>query len=144
MYTLEQIIVSKRRVQSVRQLRNDLDFTSQGDKCYKNPEYTQRFYNEGGLIPGSTNRINNNKTLSKKSDNFFETLDLKVKTLDPNKIYTNKVANQELVFQTDYVKGLKVWDVNLKKEIALIVDKNKKTGGKLNEVKKPVVVKKKK
>jgi hypothetical protein len=115
-YSLEKVIVSKRRVQSVRQQRYNIDFINPGDKPYRNPECTEGFFIEGGLIPGSSNRINFLKTVGKKSTNFYQTIDMNIKTLDPNKIWTNKVANEELSYQTEYVKHLNAWDKNLKKE----------------------------
>ena len=120
-------------------MRNFIDFSTPGDKSYKNPEYTEGFFKEGGLIPGSTNIINHKKTVGKKANNFYQTLDINVKTLDPNKIWSNKVANEEISNQTEYVKNLKIWDKNLKKEIPpVIVETKGKTNTKPKEVKKPV------
>ena len=47
-----------------------------GDKHYRESEHFTTYYKEGGLIPGSTNSINYNKTQSRKAYNFYETLDL--------------------------------------------------------------------
>lgn len=140
-YSLEKIIVSKRRIQSVKQQRNFIDFSNPGDKSYKNPECTEGFFKEGGLIPGSSNAINFKKTVGKKANNFYQTLDINTKTLDPKKLWSNKVANEELSFQTDYVKNLKAWDKNFKKDMApppKIVENQGKSPVKAKEVKKPV------
>jgi len=45
--------------------------------------------------------------------NFYETIDLKVKTLDPNKLWKNKVKQEELDFQTNMVKDLGQWEENI-------------------------------
>lgn len=140
-FTLEKIIVSKRRIQSVKQQRNGIDFAAPGDKFYKNPECTVDFFKEGGLIPGSTNTINYLKTVGKKSNNFYETLNLKKKTLNPNKIWSNKVKIDELAYQTDYVMNLAKWDKNFKKELPPLVEskvKAKIAPIKTKEVKKQV------
>lgn len=79
------------------------------------------------------------KTVGKKSNNFYETLDLKKKTLDPNKIWSNKVNIEELAYQTDYVKNISKWDKNLKKEIPPPVIQTKgKIAPVKKEVKKPI------
>lgn len=37
-----------------------------GDKNYKYPEYSDKFYHEGGLIPGSTIRPRTNRNVSER------------------------------------------------------------------------------
>ena len=36
-------------------MRNGIPVRAQGDKDYGSPEYSTGFFNESGLIPGSTN-----------------------------------------------------------------------------------------
>lgn len=46
----------KARVNDFGQLRNGIGVAALGDKTYKYPEYSDNFYKNGGLIPGSTIR----------------------------------------------------------------------------------------
>ena len=85
-----------------------------GDKCYRTSEQFPTYYKEGGLIPGSTNSINYNKTQSKKAYNFYETLDLTKKLLDRNKLWENKVKNEAMDFDKKYVeKNIRDWEKNI-------------------------------
>lgn len=44
----------KKRIDFIYEQRNGLPLKSLGDKVYKSPEYKPGFFNEGGLVPGST------------------------------------------------------------------------------------------
>lgn len=44
----------KVRSQPLLEQRNGIGVRSLGDKCYRHPEYDQRFYHEGGLVAGSS------------------------------------------------------------------------------------------
>lgn len=46
----------KKRLDGYESLRNNIGVASLGDKPYKYPEYSNNFYRDGGLIPGSTFR----------------------------------------------------------------------------------------
>ena len=88
-----------------------------GDKYYKCSEHFPTYFKEGGLIPGSTNAINYNKTQSRKEYNFYETLDLTKQILDRNKLWENKVKNENLVFDKNYVeKYISNWEKNILKD----------------------------
>ena len=63
-----------------------------------------------GLTVGSTNRININKTKRKGQDNFYETMDLNIKLLNPNKVYNTRVLMDSLRFDKSYVKQLNNWE----------------------------------
>lgn len=83
-----------------------------GDKLYRNVDYSADFYKEGGLVVGSTNSARYNKTVGKKANNFYDTLDLTVSTLDPKKLWSNKSYEEEQNINKNYVSGLKTWEVN--------------------------------
>lgn len=100
-------------------MRNGFPVIAPGDKSYKNPEYSNNFFQEGGLIPGSTNVFYYNKTVSRKNYFFYETLDLNVKTLDPKKLWKNKQKQEVMDYDTNYVKMLKIWDKTVGKEIEI-------------------------
>lgn len=87
--------------------------TAPGDKCFKNPEYSTDFFKEGGLIPGSSNRLLHNRNVSKRADNFYQTLDMKKGCLNPDKLWTNKVRCEEKNFDVNYVKTLTIWEKNV-------------------------------
>jgi hypothetical protein len=50
----------KGRIYGLHALRNSIGISTLGDKAYKYPEYSQNFYNSGGLIPGSTHKLRQN------------------------------------------------------------------------------------
>ena len=83
-----------------------------GDKNYKNVENSVDFFKEGGLIVGSSNRINYNKNTRRGESNFYQTLDLNVKTLNDNKIWDNKLINENLTSDKNYVQNLNQWEEN--------------------------------
>ena len=113
-------------------MRNFYNKTSQGDKPYKNPEFSEDFFKGGGLIVGSTTNIQFNKTVGKKSNNFYETLNLETKSLDPSKVWDNKIKSEENQFQNKYVKNLNVWNNTVLKEFLPVEDDKLKTKGKFN------------
>lgn len=122
--TLEEIAIEKEmgpkaRIRNLSRMRNGFPLVAPGEKSYKNPEYSSNFFLEGGLIPGSTNVYNYRKTVSKKNYYFYETLDLNVKTLDPNKLWKNKQKQEVVDYDTNYVKMLKIWDKTVGKEIEI-------------------------
>jgi len=109
---LNKFLGEKIRINTISEMRNGLPSHVPGDKMYKNPECTTGFFKEGGLIVGSSNR-SQKTSLAKRMPNFYETIDLKVKTLDPNKLWKNKVKQEELNFQTNMVKDLGQWEENI-------------------------------
>ena len=112
--TLEKEMGGKKRIWDIEEQRNGMQMRSPGDKCYRTSEQFPTYYKEGGLIPGSTNSINYNKTQSKKAYNFYETLDLTKKLLDRNKLWENKVKNEAMDFDKKYVeKNIRDWEKNI-------------------------------
>lgn len=53
-YQQEEVMGTKKRVQTLYNQRNGMPLKSLGDKVYKSPEYMPGFYLEGGLIVGSS------------------------------------------------------------------------------------------
>ena len=45
---------TKKRVETLYDVRNGMPLKSLGDKIYKAPEYQPGFYKDGGLVVGST------------------------------------------------------------------------------------------
>lgn len=103
----------KKKLYSLSERRNGMDLRIPGDKYYKASEHLSNFFKEGGLIPGSTNIMNYNKTQSRKANNFYETLDINAKTLDRTKIWKNKVQKEMLDYDTKYVRTLTEWEKNI-------------------------------
>lgn len=110
---IEQEFGCKRKINTVEERRNGLPVMIPGDNLFKNPEWTENFFQKGGLVVGSTNRWNHNKTERKGNNNFYETLDLKIQTLDPKKLWTYKINKEDLDGQLQYVKGLEVWEESI-------------------------------
>jgi len=114
---LEKEIGEKKRIWTLEQKRNGIEMRNPGDKFYKTSEQFPTYYRDGGLIPGSTIAMNFNKTKSKTSYNFYETLDLNKQILDRNKLWENKVKNENLVFDKNYVeKYISNWEKNILKD----------------------------
>ena len=86
--------------------------TNPGDKTYKCVENSPGFFKEGGLIVGSTNRMNYNKTTRKGDDNFYKTLDLGVKVLNDKKLWKSKIEKESLDMDKNYVTNLNKWEEN--------------------------------
>ena len=84
----------KKKLWSLTERRNGMELRIPGDKYYKASEHLSDFFKEGGLIPGSTNKINFNKTQSKRSNNFYDTLNIRIRTLDRTKIWNNKIKKK--------------------------------------------------
>ncbi len=83
-----------------------------GDKIYRNVDYSPDFYKEGGLVVGSTNSARYNKTCGKKANNFYDTLDLGIPTLDPKKLWSYKTYLENQNFNKEYVTNLANWEEN--------------------------------
>jgi hypothetical protein len=111
---LEKEMGGKKRIWTMEQKRNGIDLRNPGDKYYKASEQFPTYYKDGGLIPGSTIAINFNKTRSKTSYNFYETMDLTKPTLDRNKIWENKLKKENLDYDRNYVEKIIVnWEKNI-------------------------------
>ena len=112
--SLEKQIGGKKRIWTLGDKRNGIRSANPVDKYYKASEEFPTYDKDGGLIPGSTIAINFNKTRSKKSYNFYETLDLTKPTLDRNKLWENKVKMENLEFDKKYVeKNILNWENNI-------------------------------
>jgi hypothetical protein len=113
-FSLERQMGGKKRIWTIEQKRNGIEFRIPGDKYYKASEQFPTYYKEGGLIPGSTIATNFNKTRSKTSYNFYETMDLTKPTLNKNKIWENKLKNENLYFDKKYVEQyISSWEKNI-------------------------------
>jgi hypothetical protein len=109
---LEVRMSRKKRIFSLNQQRNGMITTNLGDKNYKNVDNSPDFFKEGGLIVGSTNRINYNKSIKRGEDNFYQTLDLGVKILNDDKIWDIKLMKESMDLDKNYVKNLNQWEEN--------------------------------
>ena len=109
---VEKKMTRKKRILSLYEQRNEMISFNPGDKTYKIVDNSPDFFKDGGLIVGSTNRINYNKTTRKGEDNFYQTLDLDVKVLNENKIWNKKLENENLNLDQEYVKNLNQWEEN--------------------------------
>ena len=108
----------KRRFDDLNAMRNGMSLCAPGDKCFKNPEYCKDFFKEGGLVPGSSNRLSHTRNISKQSNNFYQTLDIKKGSLNADKLWVNKVKKEYSDFDENYVKTLTVWEKNVLGDLA--------------------------
>lgn len=120
----------KKKLWSLTERRNGMELRIPGDKYYKASEHLSNFFREGGLVPGSTNTINFNKTQSKRSNNFYDTLNIQMKTLDKAKIWKNKIKKEILDNDTLYVKTLTNWEKNILVDYDKPKEKEKDVKGK--------------
>ena len=111
-WNVENKMTRKKRILSLYEQRNGMINSNLGDKTYKIVDNSPDFFKEGGLIVGSTNRINYNKTARKGEDNFYQTLDLDIKVLNGDKIWNKKLENENLFVDKEYVKNLNQWEEN--------------------------------
>jgi hypothetical protein len=89
---------------------------------------------------GSTNRINYNKTQSKKGYNFYETINLNIPVLDKKKLWKNKLRSEEIKDQINYVgKTITDWEKNIL--LDYFPDYNKKNKEEIKDDKKKPNVK---
>lgn len=103
----------KKQIPTLIERRNEMLIKAPGDKHYKNSEYLTGYFHEGGLVPGSTNKLNLKKTQSRKSNNYYDTLDINAKILDENKFWANKVKTERKKFDTTYVENITNWEKNI-------------------------------
>ena len=115
-YYVEDTMNRKKRIFSLGEQRNYMKNCKPGDKNYTCVEYSPDFFLMEGLTVGSTNRININKTKRKGQDNFYETMDLNIKLLNPNKVYNTRVLMDSLRFDKTYVKELNNWESKIFEE----------------------------
>ena len=111
-YNVESVMTRKKRIYCLQEQRNMLQNLFPGDKPYKCVENSTDFFKEGGLIVGSTNKINYNKTTKKGDDNFYSTLDLNVKVLNDDKLWKSKELKEIMDQDQNYVANLNKWEEN--------------------------------
>jgi hypothetical protein len=115
-----------------RKIRPNILITS-GDKIFKNVECMPDFYKQGGLVYSSNFGKVREKTNGKKSDNFYDYLDLSMPTLDKDKLWTNKIDKEKISADQNYLLALDKWD-----EDVLQLNSNDKTklgvGGAVNKL----------
>ena len=112
-FLVEDLMTRKGRILSLSQQRNFFDIYNPGDKIYNSVEYSPDFFKMEGIVIGSTHKVRLKKTVKKGDDNFYATLDLNVKTLDPNKFWNNKCIFNERKSDEGYVQGLLNFDENI-------------------------------
>lgn len=90
--------------------RYGLELISLGDKNYKNNECFTDFYKTSGLIIGSSNVDQKNKSVNKKDSNSFDKLNLSINPLSRDKLWKNKVKIEVINNDSLDVKILTQWD----------------------------------
>ena len=110
---VEDLMTRKGRILSMSQQRNNFNVYNPGDKIYDSVEYSPDFFKMEGIVVGSTHKIRLKKTVKKGDDNFYSTLDLNVKTLNPNKKWKQKCVIDELSQDQSYVNQLLSFDENV-------------------------------
>ena len=110
---VENIMTRKKRIFDLHQQRNGLVVFNPGDKLYRCVENSPDFFKLEGIVVGSTNQPHTKKTTKKSDDNFYETLDLKVKSLNPEKLWKSKVLRESIENDKNYVESLANWETNI-------------------------------
>jgi hypothetical protein len=138
----------KHRIPNMDVKRNSLVIGIPGDKFYRNPECTDGFYKMEGVLPGSTFYFEQEKkkfgrTLSRKTCPFYDTHDMNMKTLDPDKLWKNRVFKETIDTDSLYVKTISQWDKAFMKTITPVVNTKAKPVPVVNKKKAVAPVKKK-
>ena len=115
-YNIEDTMTRKKRIFSLGEQRNYMKNCKPGDKNYTCVENSPDFYLMEGLIVGSTNRLNINKTQRKGEYNFYRTMDVNLKIMNRNKIWHVKELMESLKFDKAYVKELNNWESKILEE----------------------------
>ena len=115
-YNIEDTMTRKKRIFSLGEQRNYMKNCKPGDKNYTCVENSPDFYLMEGLIVGSTNRLNINKTQRKGEYNFYRTMDVNLKIMNRNKIWHVKELMESLKFDKAYVKELNNWESKIFEE----------------------------
>lgn len=129
-FGVEKVIGKKKRLPHLEFVRNGMPIISPGDKHYKNVEYSPDFFKLEGLVVGSTNKEHFSKSSAKKGDNFFDSLNLKIKVLDERKLWRHKLLRESLENDNNYVGKLDNWEETYLKP--LLNEDNIISGGKGN------------
>jgi hypothetical protein len=116
---------NKKRLPTLDKIRNGLPIISPGDKIYRSVEYSPDYFKMEGLVVGSTNKLNNAKSTAKKGDNFFDTINMKISTLDQDKLWKNRCVRESFEYDDNYVKNLNTWEDNYLEEIKQPIDDKK-------------------
>ena len=89
-----------------------------GDKNYQIPEHASGFFNDGGLIVGSTNHSHMKSGGNAKVIDFYSGLDLTKGPLNPErKTWKQALKDEKLLEETDAVDSLNDWERNVLKEV---------------------------
>lgn len=123
---IEGIMTRKKRIFDLHQQRNGLLVFNPGDKLYRCVENSPDFFKLEGIVVGSTHQLHPKRNGPRSDDNFYETLDLRVKSLNPDKLWKSKVLRDSLEHDKNYVESLANWENNILNEEATNDDKNKK------------------
>ena len=100
-YQLEPIMNRKARLTTLTELRNGIDVAVLGDKPYRSPEMSSKFYHQEGLVPGSTIKPRNKTNMLPTSKTLAVGLNGIVK-------YNEKQRLKELQSDLSLVKSLSV------------------------------------
>lgn len=116
-FKVEDVMTRKKRILSEQEKRNYWNMFNPGDKLYRCAENSPDFFKMEGIIVGSTNGQTIRKTITKKSDTFFDTLDLTIPSLNPYKLWKSKVMRESLEGDQGYVVDLGNWEKNVLNEV---------------------------
>ena len=110
-YTLEKKMGRKTTVEFLDEQRNFLPYRTLGDKTYKNPEYSDNFFKEGGLVAGSSIRKR-----PPKADSFQDKSHVKIPHKPGTMIAKEREAKQIVDEDRKAVCDLGDWEQNTLKE----------------------------
>lgn len=105
----------KGRIRDYYERRNGLSATSLGDKSYKHCTYSNDFYQEPGVIPGSTNKRYQRNFAKKNEVDFNISPDAKY-PFYPTTTWEKRVKDDRLKQELDDVDELEKWEETILKE----------------------------
>jgi len=110
-HALENDMGLKKRIEGFEGKRNELPYTSLGDKPYKYAEDSSNFFKEGGLIAGSSHpeKMEKKGAGNSKIVDYYATLDLSKATMKKGLTWKEKVKQEQLTEDKKAVNDLIAW-----------------------------------
>jgi len=100
--TVDKLMGRRRVIDSLEELRNQIEMRSGGDKIYKHPEYAPGFFQPGGLVVGSTNQM-------RKSIETVSTVKL-MKSEKKGTLFKDRLKQEEKALEEKEVLDLFEWE----------------------------------
>jgi hypothetical protein len=106
-YTIESLLGPKKRLPNMQAVRNGLLIISPGDKIYKNVEYQKDYFKQK-----KNEKKEYNLNINTSKINFYSDMDLNKGSLNPDKVWLNRINKERKEYDRSYIKNLELWEEN--------------------------------